>query len=144
MLICYNGDTSTRYHIFCLIVSLDQLLAIRSFSFHAPFDGNFHTLVFQISNIFWKFSFLFITSNSECHSTIVIFGFKFVLRRPKVILSWICAAYLYLIHKTFLETVSRPLGNLLCLYNYTCGLVAPSFGKVICCYVWLLCFSYLT
>ena len=36
---------------------------------------------------------------------IVIPGFKFVLRRPKVALSRICTVYLCLIHKTLLETV---------------------------------------
>ena len=36
---------------------------------------------------------------------IVITRFKFVLRRPKVVLCRICSVYLRLIHKTILETV---------------------------------------
>ena len=93
------------------------------------FDGKIFTFFFQFPNIFWKFSFLFMTYISEWHVMIVIPCFKFVLRRPKVVLSWICGLLVPDTQNTFRDS-SRPLGNLLCLYNYIFGLVVQSFGKL--------------
>ena len=71
----------------------------------STFDDKIFTLVLQFPNLFWKFRFLPITFISEWHSIIVIIVFKFILRRPKAVLSWIWAVYLCLIYKTLLEAV---------------------------------------
>lgn len=51
-------------------------------------------------------SFHFITFISGWRVIIVIPGFKFIIRRPKIVLSRICAAYLCLVCTKLLETVS--------------------------------------
>ena len=69
------------------------------FCSNTPFDGKIKSLILNLE-VFSSKTFI-----SEWHVMIVIPCFKSALRRPKVVLSRICAAYLCLIHETLLQTV---------------------------------------
>ena len=109
---------------------------------HSIWWKNLHSCLSSSKHGLKVESFHFITFISGWHGIIVIPGFKFVTGHPKIVLSRICAGYLCLMRTKRLEKLSSPLASLLCLYNYSFGLVVLSFEKVICCSVWLLCFPY--